>query len=70
MYIKAENRGLDKRVQKLRLGDMIARLNIPFKKYDEHTSDLDKECHIWACEHCPPIRTSASACSREKILIR
>ena len=44
---------LDKRVLKLRLGDMIARLNIPFEKYDRKTSDLDKERHIWACEHCP-----------------
>ena len=23
------------------------------KKYDHKTSDLDKERHIWACEHCP-----------------
>ena len=44
---------LDHRVEKLRLGDMINRLNIPFKKYDHKTSDLDKERHIWACEHCP-----------------
>ncbi len=48
-----KHESLDKRVQKLRLGDMIARLNIPFNKYDHKTSDMDKERHIWACEHCP-----------------
>ncbi len=51
--LEKSHEDLDHRVEKLRLGDMIARLNIPFKKYDHRTSDLDKERHIWACEHCP-----------------
>jgi hypothetical protein len=51
--LRKSHEDIDQRVLKLRLGNMIARLNIPFSKYDEHTSDLDKERHIWACEHCP-----------------
>jgi len=53
IMLRKNHEDLDKRVQKLRLGDMINRLNIPFSKYDHKTSDLDKERHIWACEHCP-----------------
>ena len=44
---------IDHRVQRLRLADMIARIGIPFRRYDHKTSDMDKERHIWACEHCP-----------------
>ena len=51
--LRKSHEDLDKRVLKLRPGDMVARLNIPFNKYDHKTSDLDKERHIWACEHCP-----------------
>ena len=51
--LRKSHEDIDHRVLKLRLGDMIARLKIPFSKYDQHTSDLDKERHIWACEHCP-----------------
>ena len=51
--LRKSHEDIDQRVQKLRLGGMIARLKIPFSKYDHHTSDLDKERHIWACEHCP-----------------
>ncbi|UCB55143.1 MAG: hypothetical protein JSW45_00960 [Thiotrichales bacterium] len=51
--LRKSHEDIDHRVEKLRLGDMIARLNIPFSKYDHNTSDLDKERHIWACEHCP-----------------
>jgi hypothetical protein len=53
LLLRKSHEDLDKRVQRLRLGDMIARVGIPFKKYDHKTSDLDKERHIWACEHCP-----------------
>jgi hypothetical protein len=41
------------RVQKLLLSNMLGRLNIPVDKYFDKTSDLDKERHIWACQHCP-----------------
>ncbi len=51
--LRKDHEDIDQRVQNLRLGKMIARLKIPFSKYDHHTSDLDKERHIWACEHCP-----------------
>ena len=44
---------LDQRIQHLRLNDMIGRLKINREKYLLKTSDLDKERHIWACEHCP-----------------
>ena len=51
--LRKEHEQLDQRVEKLRLGKMIDHLDIPFDKYDHKTSDLDKERHIWACEHCP-----------------
>jgi hypothetical protein len=53
ILLRKSHEDIDHRVQKLRLGKMIARLKIPFTKYDHHTTDLDKERHIWACEHCP-----------------
>lgn len=40
------------RIKGLLLSNMLGRLNIPLKKYDRKTSDLDKERHIWLCEHC------------------
>ena len=39
---------LDNRIKRLRLNDMIDRLNIRHEKYLQKTSDLDKERHIWA----------------------
>jgi hypothetical protein len=41
------------RVRGLLLSNMLERLNIPLKDYFKKTSDMDKERHIWACEHCP-----------------
>ena len=41
------------RIGMLRLNDMIARLKINKNKYFARTSDMDRERHIWACEHCP-----------------
>jgi len=41
------------RIHSLLLSNMIDRLNISRKTYFRKTSDLDKERHIWACEHCP-----------------
>jgi len=41
------------RVRRLLMSNMLDRLNIPLKDYFRKTSDLDKERHIWACEHCP-----------------
>jgi len=41
------------RVRGLLLSNMLDRLNIPLKDYFQKTSDMDKERHIWACEHCP-----------------
>ena len=41
------------RIGKLRLNDMIARLKINRNKYFARTTDMDRERHIWACEHCP-----------------
>jgi type III secretory pathway component EscR len=41
------------RVRGLLLSNMLDRLNIPLKNYFQKTSDMDKERHIWACEHCP-----------------
>jgi hypothetical protein len=51
--LRKSHDALDNRIQKLRLGSMLHRLYIPLKKYDHKTSDLDKERHIWTCEHCP-----------------
>ena len=44
---------LNSRVRRLLLSNMIERIGIPLDKYLRKTSDLDKERHIWACEHCP-----------------
>ena len=41
------------RIRGLLLSNMLDRLNIPLKSYFRKTSDLDKERHIWKCEHCP-----------------
>jgi len=41
------------RIQGLLMSNMLDRLNIPLKDYFRKTSDLDKERHIWSCEHCP-----------------
>ena len=41
------------RIHRLLLSNMIDRLKIPHETYFRKTSDLDKERHIWACEHCP-----------------
>ena len=51
--LEQSHQDLDRRVMKLRLGDMLCRLNISLRKYDHKTSDLDKERHMWICEHCP-----------------
>ena len=51
--LEQSHQDLDRRVMKLRLGDMLGRLNISLRKYDHKTSDLDKERHMWICEHCP-----------------
>ena len=40
------------RVRGLLLSNMLERVNIPLKDYFKKTSDMDKERHIWACEHC------------------
>lgn len=53
IILRKSHEDIDERVKRLRLGDMIARLGIRFSRYDHKTSDLDKERHIWACEHCP-----------------
>ena len=44
---------VDRRMRRLRLSDMIDRCKIKRDKYFRKTSDLDRERHIWACEHCP-----------------
>ena len=44
---------LHNRIKRLRLNDMIERTGIKHETYFHKTSDLDKERHIWACEHCP-----------------
>ena len=44
---------VDRRMRRLRLSDMIDRCKIKREKYFRKTSDLDRERHIWACEHCP-----------------
>ena len=44
---------LDSRIKRLRLNDMIERTGIKRETYLHKTSDMDKERHIWACEHCP-----------------
>lgn len=41
------------RIRGLLLSNMLDRLKISPKKYFRNTSDMDKERHIWACEHCP-----------------
>lgn len=41
------------RIRGLLLSNMLDRLKISRKKYFQKTSDMDKERHIWACEHCP-----------------
>ena len=51
--LEKSHQDLDRRVLKLRLGDMLGRLNISLRKYDHKTSDLEKERHMWICEHCP-----------------
>jgi len=51
--LEKNHEDLDRRVMKLRLGDMLGRLNISLRKYDHKTSDLEKERHMWICEHCP-----------------
>ena len=40
------------RINGLLLSNMIQRLNIPFRKYTESTTDLEKEKHIWSCQRC------------------
>ena len=44
---------LNNRIKRLRLNDMIERTGIKHDTYMHKTSDMDKERHIWACEHCP-----------------
>ena len=41
------------RIRGLLLSNMLDRLKISPKEYFRKTSDMDKERHIWACEHCP-----------------
>ena len=52
-YLEQAEEKHDRRVNQLRLGKMLGKLNIPLKKYDHHTTDLEQELHIWHCEHCP-----------------
>jgi len=40
------------RIKGLLLSNMIQRLDIPFSKYTHSTTDLEKEKHIWSCQHC------------------
>lgn len=42
-----------KRVENLKLRNMLDHLEIPFRQYLNKTSELDKERHIWACQNCP-----------------
>jgi len=53
MILRKGRKEQENRVQKLLLSNMIGRLNIPVDRYLDETSDLDKERHIWACQHCP-----------------
>ena len=40
-------------IQKLLLVDMLARLNVPLKRYFQKTSEKDQVRHIIACQNCP-----------------
>ena len=52
-FLRARHRDQIRRVKNLKLSRMLEHLGIPFKHYLHKTSELDKERHIWACEHCP-----------------
>jgi len=51
-FLRKGRKEQEKRIRSLRLNDMIARLKINKSKYLAKTSDMDRERHIWACEHC------------------
>lgn len=51
--LKSRRSNQIKRVQDLKLREMLDYLNIPFRQYLHKTSELDKERHIWACQNCP-----------------
>lgn len=51
--LRSHTRDQINRVQHLKLRKMLHHLNIPFNHYLRKTSELDKERHMWACEHCP-----------------
>ena len=51
--LRKARKELDNRIKRLRLNNMIERTGISHEKYWNRTTDLDKERHIWACEHCP-----------------
>ena len=53
VFLHTRHRDQIARVRQLLLSNMLERLNISFNRYDRMTSDMDKERHIWACEHCP-----------------
>lgn len=52
-FLRKKRNEQTSRIHGLLLSNMIDRLNISRKTYFRKTSDLDKERHIWKCEHCP-----------------